>query len=73
VVIFDEAVAHLDPITERDMWQTLRALRANRAALIIMLRLIGPETADEISVLPLGHVIERGCHSELIGCALFSV
>jgi ABC-type transport system involved in Fe-S cluster assembly fused permease/ATPase subunit len=41
--------------------------------LIITLRLIGPEAADEISVLPLGHVIERGRHSELIGYALFSV
>ncbi|HZY40988.1 MAG TPA: ATP-binding cassette domain-containing protein, partial [Anaerolineae bacterium] len=67
IVIFDEATANLDPITERDVWQALRVLMADRAALIITHRLIGLEEADEIIVLQQGRVIERGRHSELIG------
>ena len=59
IVIFDEAAANLDPITEREVWQALRALLAERAALIITHRLIGLEDADEIIVLQQGRVIER--------------
>jgi ATP-binding cassette subfamily C protein CydC len=66
IVIFDEATANLDPVTEREVWQALRALMADRAVLIVTHRLIGLETADEIIVLSQGRIVERGRHATLI-------
>jgi len=66
IVIFDEATANLDTITEREVWQALQALMADRAVLIITHRLTGLEDADEIIVLKQGHVIERGQHAALL-------
>jgi ATP-binding cassette subfamily C protein CydC len=66
IAIFDEATANLDAVTEREVWQGLRALMADRAVLIVTHRLIGLETADEIIVLSQGRIIERGRHAALI-------
>ncbi len=66
IMLFDEATAHLDSITERDVLQAMRGVMAGRAALIITHRLIGLETADEIIVLHAGRIVERGRHNELL-------
>ncbi|MBI5566018.1 MAG: thiol reductant ABC exporter subunit CydD [Chloroflexi bacterium] len=66
IVIFDEATANLDSVTERKVWQALRALMADRAVLIVTHRLIGLEEADEIIVLQQGCIVERGRHAALI-------
>jgi ATP-binding cassette subfamily C protein CydC len=66
IVIFDEATANLDSVTERAVWCALQALMADRAVLIITHRLIGLEEADEIIVLQQGRIVERGRHATLI-------
>lgn len=66
IVIFDEATANLDAVTEREVWQALRALMADRAVLIITHRLTGLEDADDIIVLQHGRVAERGRHAVLL-------
>lgn len=66
IMLFDEAAADLDSITERDVLQAMRGVMAGRAALIITHRLIGLETADEIIVLHAGRIVERGRHNELL-------
>jgi ATP-binding cassette, subfamily C, bacterial CydC len=66
IVIFDEATANLDSITERAVWQALQTLMAERAVLIITHRLIGLEEADEIIVLQQGRIVERGRHAALL-------
>ncbi len=66
IVIFDEATANLDPITEREVWQALQALMADRAVLIVTHRLIGLDEADEIIMLDHGRIAERGHHAALL-------
>lgn len=66
IVIFDEATANLDPITERELWRAVEPLFADRVVMIITHRLVGLERADEIIVLNHGRVIERGTHAALL-------
>ena len=66
ILILDEATANLDPVTEREVMQSIRELMQGRTTLIATHRLVGLEDADEILVLQGGHVIERGRHAELI-------
>jgi ABC-type multidrug transport system fused ATPase/permease subunit len=66
ILILDEATANLDPITERDVIQSIRELMRGRATLIITHRLVGLQDADEILVLQAGRVVERGRHDDLL-------
>ena len=66
IVIFDEATANLDPVTERELWRAVEPLFADRAVLIITHRLTRLDRADEILVLDRGRVIERGTHAALL-------
>jgi thiol reductant ABC exporter CydC subunit len=66
ILILDEATANLDPVTEREVMQSVRELMQGRTTLIITHRLVGLDDADEILVLRAGRVVERGRHAELI-------
>ena len=66
ILILDEATANLDPVTERQVMQSIRELMQGRSTLIATHRLVGLEDADEILVLQCGRVIERGRHAGLI-------
>ncbi len=66
ILILDEATANLDPLTEREVMQTITALMAGRTVLMITHRLVGLDMVDEILVLQSGRVVERGHHHELL-------
>jgi ATP-binding cassette subfamily C protein CydC len=66
ILMIDEATANLDPVTEREVMQSIRELMRGRTTLIITHRLVGLEDADEILVLQSGRVVERGRHARLI-------
>ena len=66
IILFDEATANLDPVTERDVLQAIRSLMQQRTTLMITHRLVGLELVDEILVLNAGRVIERGTHADLL-------
>ena len=66
ILILDEATANLDPMTEREVIESIRELMRGRTTLIITHRLVGLEDADEILVLQAGRVIERGRHADLL-------
>jgi len=66
ILILDEATANLDPVTEREVIESVRELMWGRATLIITHRLVGLEDADEILVLQSGRVVERGRHDDLL-------
>lgn len=66
ILILDEAMAGLDPLTEREVMNEVYQLMEGRTTLVITHRLIGLEQMDEILVLDKGQIVERGKHEELL-------
>jgi ATP-binding cassette subfamily B protein len=66
IMLFDEATSALDTHTEREIQHNLRELSRGRTTLVIAHRLSTVVDADEIIVLGDGHIVERGCHADLI-------
>ncbi len=66
ILILDEAMDGLDPLTERDVMDEVIQLMEGRTTLVITHRLPGLEKMDEILVLDQGKISERGKHAELL-------
>jgi len=66
ILILDEAMAGLDPLTEREVMDEVYQLMEGRTTLVITHRLTGLEKMDEILVLDKGQIVERGKHAELL-------
>jgi hypothetical protein len=67
VLVLDEPTAHLDPDARRALTADLLAATAGRTTLLITHDLDGLDQVDEIVVLEVGRVAERGTHAQLIG------
>ena len=66
VLVLDEATSALDIKTEREIQASLGAVAKNRTTLVIAHRLSTIVDADEVLVLSMGEIIERGHHLALI-------
>ena len=66
ILILDEATSALDSRTEAAIQETLRDVAARRTTIVIAHRLSTVVDADEIVVLDLGRVAERGTHAQLL-------
>lgn len=66
ILILDEPTANLDPLTEKQVLETLFALMKKKTSLLITHRLVGMENMGEILVLDHGLIVERGTHANLI-------
>ncbi len=66
VLILDEPTANLDPVTEREVLDSIFELFQDRSILLITHRLVHMEAMDEILVLDVGCVVERGTRPDLI-------
>jgi ATP-binding cassette subfamily C protein CydC len=66
ILLFDEPTANLDPITEKQVLDTLFETMKRKTCLLITHRLIGLENVDEILVMNEGQIIERGRHQDLL-------
>lgn len=66
VMIFDEPTANLDPLTEKQVLETLFETMRGKTSLLITHRLVGLENVDEILVMDHGTIVERGRHAELL-------
>ena len=66
ILILDEPTANLDPLSEKQVLQTLFALMKRKTTLFITHRLVGMENMDEIIVMDHGRLVERGRHPNLI-------
>jgi ATP-binding cassette, subfamily C, bacterial CydC len=69
ILVLDEPTANLDPLTEKEVLDTLFGLMENRTVLLITHRLVGLENMDEILVMDEGRLVERGTHSSLLAQA----
>jgi len=66
ILILDEPTANLDPITEKQVLDTLFEIMKTKTTLLITHRLVGLENLDEIAVLEGGQIVERGTQTELL-------
>ena len=66
ILILDEPTANLDPLTEKQVLETLFDVMKRKTCLLITHRLIGLENVDEILVMNHGQIVESGTHAELV-------
>ena len=66
VVVLDEATAHLDSESEVAIQHALKTALSGRTSLVIAHRLSTIREADQILVIDVGDVRERGTHDELL-------
>jgi ABC-type multidrug transport system fused ATPase/permease subunit len=66
LMIFDEPMANLDPITQLNLMNSIRSISVGKSTITITQDMIGLETMDEILVLQNGRIIERGTHDQLL-------
>ena len=66
LLIWDEATAHLDLLSEEQIRLSLHELMADRTVLLIAHRLATVQQADRILVLAKGQIVDSGTHTELM-------
>jgi ATP-binding cassette subfamily B protein len=66
ILVLDEATAHLDGPTEQAIRAALTGMFSDRTLLVVAHRLSTVRHADEILVMNLGQIVERGTHAELL-------
>jgi ATP-binding cassette subfamily B protein len=66
IVVFDEATASLDNVTEREIERAMRRLMEGRTTLTIAHRLSTVRAMDRILVFDQGKVVEQGTHDSLM-------
>jgi ATP-binding cassette subfamily C protein CydC len=64
--LLDEPTANLDPVTEKEILDTLFTALSRRTTLMITHRLVGLAKADQILVLDQGRIIEKGSEQDLL-------
>ena len=66
LLVFDEPPSALDPDSEAQVMQLLLDMARGRSALVVSHRLALTRFVDRIVVLEHGHIVEQGCHEQLI-------
>jgi ATP-binding cassette subfamily B protein len=66
ILIFDEATASIDTLTEKHIQSGMKNLLKNRTTFMIAHRLSTVKTADLILVIKDGRIIEQGNHQQLL-------
>jgi ATP-binding cassette, subfamily B, bacterial len=66
LLVLDEPTASLDAEAEHDLFLRLKALAADRSAILISHRFSTVRTADRIAVLQGGRIAELGSHEKLL-------
>lgn len=66
ILVLDEATASIDTETEVAIQESLEKIRKGRTTIAIAHRLSTIQDAEQILVLHLGEIVERGTHQELL-------
>ncbi|MFN0124138.1 MAG: ABC transporter ATP-binding protein [Blastocatellia bacterium] len=66
ILLLDEATSSLDSESEALIQDGLRALREGRTTFVIAHRLSTIRSSDQILVMELGEIVERGTHEQLL-------
>ncbi len=66
VWVLDEPTAHLDPLSEIDLYKMILNVSGKRLVLFVSHRLGFARYADRIMVMNSGKIVEEGTHDELI-------
>ncbi len=66
ILLLDDAMAAVDPDTEREIRQSLQSARQGRTTLVVSNRISTLRHADRIAVLHRGRLIQQGTHRELL-------
>lgn len=66
ILILDEPTAALDARAEYQVYTHFKELTADRTVILISHRFSTVRMADRIIVLNKGHIVEQGCHEELL-------
>ncbi|CAK4084538.1 unnamed protein product [Aphanomyces euteiches] len=66
IMVLDEATSALDTMTERNIYESLVKICANRTTMVIAHRLSTIRDAHAIIVLDKGEIVESGSHDDLI-------
>ena len=74
LLLLDDAMAAVDPETEREIRQSLDSARQGRTTIVVANRISTLRHADQIIVLHRGRIVQHGTHAELMParCALSS-
>jgi len=65
LLILDEPTSQMDPLTERQLFDSTRKLMAGRTVITIAHRLNTITSADQIIVFQQGRIVDSGTHQEL--------
>ena len=68
IIVLDEPIASLDPISESEIYKDFRNMSEDRICIFISHRLQSCRICDFILVLCNGRVVEQGTHNELMTC-----
>ncbi len=66
VLLFDDATAAVDAVTEKRLFEGIRAAARGRTALVISQRVTSVRWCDRIAVIEDGRVTAIGTHGELL-------
>lgn len=66
IVILDEPTAALDPIAEKDIYESFSDMIGGRTAIFISHRLSSTKFCDKVAYFENGNIIEYGTHDELM-------
>jgi ATP-binding cassette subfamily B protein len=66
ILLLDDAMAAVDPETEREIRQALQSARQGRTTLVVSNRISTLRHADRIAVLHRGRLVQQGTHRELL-------
>lgn len=66
VLIFDDATASVDAVTEKELFDGIRAAARGRTTLVISQRVTSLKWCDRVAVLESGRITSVGTHAELL-------